>query len=218
MHYLKNNISSEEALELLEQGNQRFVAGLRSLDTMIRSKDLKDLAEQGQKPFVIILACSDSRVPVEVLFDRGPGDIFVCRVAGNVATPAIMGSIEFAADQFGSALCVVMGHTRCGAIRAALELKGLSTDEVSPNIRKIVEEIEPAARLGRSQGPISPQVVDRTAWLNVFHTLTTLTGSSRLIREKVAQNKLKLVGALCHIHDGSVEFERDWTKHADLKF
>ncbi|MEN9723891.1 MAG: hypothetical protein RJB38_1877 [Pseudomonadota bacterium] len=198
--------SAMEALQLLKEGNQRFVQGLRSVDSMIRSRDLAELAEKGQRPFAIVLACADSRVPIEILFDRGPGDIFVCRVAGNVATPAIMGSIEFAAEQFGSAICVVMGHTRCGAIKAALATPSIPPN-ISKNLRIVLEELEPAAKEGRAQGSLSPELVDQTAWLNVRHTLETLTKHSAVIAGLVAERKLTLVGAVCEIRDGSVKFE-----------
>ncbi len=204
----RNSIPAEEALQMLKDGNARFVAGLRSVESMIRSRDLLELAEKGQKPFAIVLACADSRVPIEILFDRGPGDIFVCRVAGNIATPSIMGSIEFAAEQFGSALCIVMGHTRCGAVKAALSLKEIPAD-LSPNLRKVVEEIEPAARVGRELGEPTNDVVDRTAWINVEHTVESLTRESSVIQRLVADRKLTIVGAICDITTGTVRFGAD---------
>jgi len=199
-------ISASEALRLLKEGNQRFIHGLRSVDSMIRSRDLAELAEKGQKPFCMVLACADSRVPTEILFDRGPGDIFVCRVAGNVATPAILGSLEFAAENFGSPLLVVMGHTRCGAIKAALSMKEIP-EGLSPNLKMVVDEIEPAARLGRNFGDITLENVDRTAWLNVQHTIDTIKGKSPVLARLISDRKLTVAGALCNIESGTVRFE-----------
>jgi carbonic anhydrase len=201
-----NTVPADVALRMLKEGNQRFVQGLRSIESMVRSGDLAELAEKGQKPFAIVLACADSRVPTEILFDRGPGDIFVCRVAGNVATPAIMGSMEFAAEQFGSALLVVMGHTRCGAIKAALSMKQ-QPEGLSPNLKMVVDEIEPAARLGREFGEPSLQNIDRTAWLNVQHTMDTIRKKSPVLASMIADRKVTMVGALCNIENGSVRFE-----------
>ena len=199
-------ISASEALRLLKEGNQRFIHGLRSVDSMIRSRDLAELAEKGQKPFCMVLACADSRVPTEILFDRGPGDIFVCRVAGNVATPAILGSLEFAAENFGSPLLVVMGHTRCGAIKAALSMKEIP-EGLSPNLKMVVDEIEPAARLGRNFGDITLENVDRTAWLNVQNTIDTIKGKSPVLARLISDRKLTVAGALCNIESGTVRFE-----------
>ena len=199
-------VNAVEGLRLLKEGNHRFVNGMRSVDSMIRSRDLAELAEKGQRPFAMVLACADSRVPIEILFDRGPGDIFVCRVAGNVATPAIMGSLEFAAENFGSSLLIVMGHTRCGAVKAALSLKEIP-EGLSPNLKMVVDEIEPAARLGREFGEVTHENVDRTAWLNVQHTLDTIKKKSPVLARLISDRKLTMVGALCNIENGSVRFE-----------
>src|SRR5436190_4065499 len=113
-------ISPQEALTRLQQGNQRFVAGVRSLDAMLSHARRAELATN-QSPCAIVLGCSDSRAPAEVVFDQGLGDLFVIRVAGNIVAPSQVGSVEFAAERFGTRLVVVMGHTNCGAIDAAIE-------------------------------------------------------------------------------------------------
>ena len=113
-------ISAREALERLREGNRRFVSDVRSRDTLTSQTRRSELAA-GQEPFAIILGCSDSRVPVEIVFDQGLGDLFVIRVAGNIVAPSQIGSVEFAAERFGTRLVVVLGHSRCGAILATLE-------------------------------------------------------------------------------------------------
>lgn len=209
------NPNAQQALELLKEGNQRFTQGLRSVETIMRSRDLAELAEKGQSPFVILLSCADSRVPAEILFDRGAGDIFVCRVAGNIVTPAILGSIEFAAQQFGTPLCVVMGHTRCGAIKATLQ-NALSPpaagSKVSPHIEAIVREITPAARLvlerhTQASDPTTlARCTDEAAYLNVEHTIQAMQERSEVIRDLAAAGKLLITGAVCDIANGRVDF------------
>jgi carbonic anhydrase len=113
-------ISGREALALLRDGNRRFVADVRSRDSLPSRARRIELAA-GQEPFAAILGCSDSRVPVEIVFDQGLGDLFVIRVAGNIVAPSQIGSVEFAAEQFGTRLVVVLGHSNCGAIQATLE-------------------------------------------------------------------------------------------------
>ncbi len=207
--------SADQALEFLKEGNDRFIKGLRSVDSMMRSQDLAELAERGQTPFVILLSCADSRVPAEILFDRGAGDIFVCRIAGNVATPAIMGSIEFAAEQFGTPLCVVMGHTRCGAIKATLQSliqPSKNAAKPSANLEAVVREILPAASRALDEHPHLGDLgelgraTDEAAFTNVRHTIETLQEKSEVIRGLVASGRLKLAGAVCDIATGRVNF------------
>src|SRR5258708_7263520 len=128
----------QEALARLAEGNVRFRGGNA---TSSRTPWSEELARTAQRPFAIVLACSDSRTPVEILFDQGFGDLFVVRVAGNIVAPSIVGSIEFAASQFGSRLVVVMGHTRCGAISATVRALETGMGHASKNIRDITDRI-----------------------------------------------------------------------------
>src|SRR5262249_32721427 len=132
-------ISAREALDRLRDGNRRFVAGAPSQETLTRA-ERSQLAD-GQEPFAIILGCSDSRVPAEIVFDQGLGDLFVIRVAGNIVAPSQIGSIEFAADRFGTRLVVVMGHSRCSAVTAALDQLVKPAAIQSRNLRSIVDRI-----------------------------------------------------------------------------
>src|SRR6476646_5498876 len=135
-------ISAPEALERLREGNRRFVFGIRNRDTLTTQTRLTELAT-GQEPFAVILGCSDSRVPVEIVFDQGLGDLFVIRVAGNIVAPSLIGSVEFAAQRFGTRLVVVLGHSRCGAVLAALE-EGPPAEGQSRNLNSIVERVRRA--------------------------------------------------------------------------
>src|SRR6202158_1696600 len=135
--------SGPEALALLRDGNRRFVADVRSRDSLPSRARRIELAA-GQEPFAAILGCSDSRVPVEIVFDQGLGDLFVIRVAGNIVAPSQIGSVEFAAEQFGTRLVVVLGHSRCGAILATLEELRRPTENQSANLRALVERIRPS--------------------------------------------------------------------------
>src|SRR5512134_3181138 len=131
-------ISARDALERLREGNHRFAGDVRSLDTLASQTRRRELATR-QAPFAIVLGCSDSRVPAELVFDQGLGDLFVIRVAGNIVAPSQIGSVEFAAAQFGTRLVVVLGHSSCGAVTATIEELGRGVAERSRNLRSIVD-------------------------------------------------------------------------------
>src|SRR4051794_26617867 len=135
-------INAREALERLREGNRRFVAG-RGEDVLTTPSRRRELAD-GQEPFAIVLGCSDSRVPAEIVFDQGLGDLFVIRVAGNIVAPSGIGSVEFAAERFGTRLVVVLGHTRCGAIQATLEDLQGNGENRSRHLASIVDRIRPS--------------------------------------------------------------------------
>src|ERR687889_825258 len=136
-------ISALEALERLRQGNRRFVDDVPSVQTLTNQTRRRELAS-GQNPFAIILGCSDSRVPAEIVFDQGLGDLFVIRVAGNIVAPSQVGSVEFAAARFGTRLVVVLGHTQCGAILATVEELEGASQTPSPNLQSIVDRVRPS--------------------------------------------------------------------------
>src|SRR5437868_6772800 len=136
-------ISAREALERLREGNRCFVRGVRNSDLLVSEARRSELAA-GQQPFAIILGCSDSRVPAEIVFDQGLGDLFVIRVAGNIVASSQIGSVEFAAEQFGTSLVVVLGHSRCGAVLATLEELMRPREKQSRNLRSIVDRIRPS--------------------------------------------------------------------------
>lgn len=196
-----------EALKRLEEGNRRFVSNQRSpgeLTSHLRRVDL--LA--GQTPFAIILGCSDSRVPAELIFDQGLGDLFVIRVAGNIIAPSLVGSVEFAAARFGTRLVVVLGHSQCGAILATIEELHRPTGDQSPNIRSIVDRIRPPVESLLSAGIDidSPELVARSVRANVRVSADHLRHGSALLEELIRSEGLLVVGAEYSLETGAVEF------------
>ncbi|MEW6338120.1 MAG: carbonic anhydrase [Acidobacteriota bacterium] len=201
-------IGAREALARLREGNRRFVAGVpsgRHLDYEARRGSL--LA--GQEPFAVVLGCSDSRVPVEIVFDQGLGDLFVIRVAGNVVAPSQVGSVEFAAVRFGTRLVVVLGHTGCGAVLAALE--DLRQPAAHPRgLRAIVERIRPAIE-GIAAGDAACDadgLLRRAVEANVLASVDRLRHGSDVVEELIAREGLLVVGAVYSLASGAVDFLR----------
>ena len=200
-------IPATDALERLREGNQRFVSGVRSVDT-ISSAMRRDELVAGQAPFAIILGCSDSRVPAEMVFDQGVGDLFVIRVAGNVVAPSQVGSVEFAAERFGTQLVVVLGHTMCGAIEATLEELGRPSGDQSPNLRSIVGRVRPAvAPLLETELASSPdELLKHAVKANIRASANHLRHGSQILEQLIQQGRLAVVGAEYSLETGEVEF------------
>ena len=199
-------ISAAEALERLREGNSRYVAGQSDIDKALSSAKRAELLD-GQSPFAIVLACSDSRVPVELIFDQGLGDLFVIRVAGNIVAPSQVGSVEFAAAQLGSKLVVVLGHSNCGAVDATLKELRREQAHRSPNLRAIVDRIRPAVEpllVGNADTPLRDAVA-----ANVRHSVDRLHHGSSIIEDLVAAGELTIVGAKYSIESGKVRFFDD---------
>ena len=157
-------LTAHQALQRLREGNARFVNNQVSLATLASRAHREELAS-GQEPFAIILGCSDSRVPAEMVFDQGLGDLFVIRVAGNIVAPSQVGSVEFAASRFGTRLVVVLGHSRCGAILVTLEELEQPTGNPSRNMRSIVDRVRPSVEELLGGGPVRDRdaLVERAA-------------------------------------------------------
>jgi len=200
-------ISAREALERLREGNGRFVSGVRSLDSLLSHTRRGDFVE-GQEPFAVILGCSDSRVPVEFVFDQGLGDLFVIRVAGNVVARSQIGSIEFAAERFGTRLVVVLGHTRCGAVQATLEELQRPTEKQSRNLASIVDRIRPAVQelLAGDPTPDPDTLAKRAVRANVRLSANTLRHGSETLERLIEKEGLQVVGAEYSLETGVVEF------------
>jgi carbonic anhydrase len=200
-------IPALEALARLRDGNRRFVA-VRSATTPLASEKRRTELVAGQEPFAIILGCSDSRVPAELVFDQGFGDLFVIRVAGNIVAPSQIGSVEFAAARFGTRLVVVLGHSQCGAVGATLEeLLGHATTE-SKNLRSIVDRVRPAVE-PLLEGPCrdDPAALIRAAVLaNVRASVDQLRHGSALLERLIETDKLLVVGAEYSLETGVVSF------------
>lgn len=198
----KTEVSPEVALRMLQDGNARFVSGTIKHPNQ-NTKRRVDTAVKGQHPFAVVLSCADSRVPVEVLFDRGIGDIFVVRDAGNIATITDIGSIEYAVDHLETPLVVVLGHSKCGAVTAAVE-----GGEAPPNIKAIVDFIAPAVATAKNAAPdkSGEALVPAAITANVWQSMSDIYKDSPMMREKVKEGKIKLLGATYDIKTGKVNW------------
>lgn len=203
-------VTASEALQRLKEGNQRFVERLRGPEAPLGASPRLPLAQQ-QAPFAIVLGCSDSRVPAEIVFDQGLGDLFVIRVAGNIVAPSLVGSVEFAASAFGTRLVVVLGHSRCGAIQATLEQLRRPAENQSPNVRSIVDRVRPAVEgllktdLRNDEESLIRQAVRANVGVSVSHLRYGSDVLERLIRDE----GLAVVGAEYSLETGEVEFFDD---------
>jgi carbonic anhydrase len=200
-------ISAREALERLREGNRRFASDVRSHGTLTGQTRRNELTA-GQEPFAIILGCSDSRVPAEIVFDQGLGDLFVIRVAGNIVASSQVGSVEFAAARFGTRLVVVLGHSQCGAVLATLEELQRPTDNQSRNLRSIVDRVRPsveallATELARDPDALVRQAVRANIRVSTNH----LRHGSEVLEELIQQDGLLVVSAEYSLETGIVDF------------
>lgn len=202
-------LPAEQALQRLREGNDRFLRNVRSLDVAAGLAAARAALAAGQNPFAIILSCSDSRVPSEIVFDQGLGDLFVIRVAGNVVAPSLVGSVEFAAATFGTRLVVVMGHSRCGAIRSTLNLIQHRVGVASENIRDIVDRCRPAVEsVVRAAGPnVEPErLFHEAVRANVRQSCAHLRHGSRMLERLVQEEGMLIVGAEYSLDTGQVDF------------
>jgi carbonic anhydrase len=193
------------ALEMLREGNRRFVEDLRAGGS---GAGRRRALPRGQEPLAIVLGCSDARVPAEIVFDQGLGDLFVIRVAGNIVAPSQVGSVEFAAEAFGTRLVVVLGHSNCGAIHATLEQLRRPSQDQSRNLRSIVNRIRPAVEglLDRAEA-LDPQVlVSRAVRANIRMSADHLRHGSEVLEQAIERDGLLVVGAEYSLDSGVVEF------------
>jgi carbonic anhydrase len=195
-------MSPDEALSKLKDGNARYVTGAPQHPNQDQQRRA-GTASAGQHPFATVLGCSDSRVPVEVLFDSGIGDIFVIRVAGNVAAVDETGSIEYAVEHLGTPAVVVLGHTQCGAVTAAVQ-----NAEVHGNIRLLVNNIKPAVAKAHKMHPemTGDALLNEAIRANVWQSIADLFKSSPVIAEKIKAGQLKVVGAMYTIDSGVIQW------------
>lgn len=201
-------ISALEALTRLREGNRRFVSGQQTLFTHTGA-DWRTELTNGQAPFATILGCSDSRVPIEIVFDHGLGDLFVIRIAGNIIAPSITGSVEFAPHLCGTRLVVVMGHSHCGAVTAAVEKIKNASEPNSPNLRTIIDEIRPSVApvLGADDSPHDhDELIDQAVRANVRASANYLRHESKLLKHLIQHEGLLVVGAEYSLTTGEVEF------------
>jgi carbonic anhydrase len=200
-------ISAREALNRLREGNRRFVSELQGSGALVGHDRRKEVAG-GQEPFAIILGCADSRVPAEIVFDQGLGDLFVIRVAGNIVAPSLIGSVEFAADRFGTRLVVVLGHTNCGAVIATIEQLACPPEKQSPNLHAIVDRVRPAVeQLLDTPLRDDPQALLRQAVrANIRASAEQLRHGSEILENLIRSDGLLIVAAEYSLETGVVEF------------
>lgn len=200
-------ITALQALARLREGNARFVSAVQSRGTLTDESRRRELAS-GQEPFAIVLGCSDSRVPAELVFDQGLGDLFVIRVAGNIVAPSQIGSVEFAAERFGTRLVVVLGHSRCGAVQATLEQLGRPMGAQSRNLRSIVDRIRPSieALLETELAHHPDDLLALSVQANIRVSANHLRHGSEILEHLIAHDGLLVVGAEYSLETGVVEF------------
>ncbi len=200
-------VTAQHALQRLKEGNRRFVERVRNHEAALGASPQIHLTQE-QQPFAIVLGCSDSRVPAELVFDQGLGDLFVIRVAGNIVAPSLIGSVEFAAEQFGTRLVVVLGHSRCGAIQATLEQLRRPAENQSPNIRSIVDRVRPSIEgllrtdLRNDEDALVRQAVRANVGVSVSH----LRYGSDVLERLIQNDGLAVVGAEYSLETGEVDF------------
>jgi carbonic anhydrase len=201
------SVSAREALHRLREGNLRFAGYVRSLDSLLSHARRAELAS-AQQPFAIVLGCSDSRVPAEVVFDQGLGDLFVIRVAGNIVAPSQVGSIEFAAARFGTRLVVVMGHSQCGVILATLESMESPGASESRNLRAIVDRVRPSIQplMHTDLSGDRSSLVREAVRANVRASANHLRHGSEILEHFISSEGLVVVGAEYSLETGEVDF------------
>lgn len=200
-------ISALEALKCLKEGNHRFASGAPTRNTFISQARIAELVA-GQEPFAVILGCSDSRVPVEIVFDQGLGDLFVIRIAGNIVAPSQIGSIEFATERFGTRLVVVLGHSRCGAVQATLEELQQKTENQSWNLRSIVDCVRPSVEtlLDTDLRDDPNALMQHAIRANVRASVNHLKHGSAILERLTQKQGLLIVGAHYALETGIVDF------------
>ncbi|MDA1369233.1 MAG: carbonic anhydrase [Proteobacteria bacterium] len=199
-------INADQALLRLKEGNEKFYSSEKAIIEVSAASRSEQM--DAQYPFAIILGCSDSRVPVELIFGQGPGDLFVIRVAGNVVAPSQIGSVEFAAKMFGTKLVIVLGHSMCGAVQTTLDELAQPTESRSPNLHSIVDRIRPGIEnlISANQSPRDNELLARAVRANIEASVEGLRHGSEILETLIQNQELKIVGAEYSLESGVVEF------------
>jgi carbonic anhydrase len=199
-------IPGHDALDRLREGNRRFVANVRGVDAYHLPRRAELVTDQ--EPFAIILGCSDARVPAELVFDQGLGDLFVIRVAGNIVAPSQVGSVEFAAERFHTRLVVVLGHTECGAILATIEELRRPSEAQSKNLHAIVDRVRPSVETLMATGTQldHTSLVREAVRANIRASVDHLRHGSEILELLIQNEGLLVVGAEYSLETGQVEF------------
>lgn len=198
---LQESITPEQALELLEQGNKRFVNNLKANRNLLQQANE---TSEGQHPFAIILSCIDSRTSAEIIFDQGLGDIFSVRIAGNIINEDILGSMEFACKVAGSKIITVLGHSHCGAIRGACDR--VEMGNLTNLLAKIRPAIDDEKTVTENRDSSNEEFVEKVTLINVKRTLDSIVQRSPILKEMLEKREILLVGGVHNIATGEVEF------------
>ena len=200
-------MTAQEAFRRLREGNLRFASNVGGSDAFVSRTKRIELASK-QEPFAIILGCSDSRVPAELVFDQGLGDLFVIRVAGNIVAPSQVGSVEFAAARFATRLVVVLGHSQCGAIAATLEELQRPRENQSSNLKSIVDRVRPSVEglLATELRHDLDALVTQAVRANIRASVNHLRHGSQVLEQLIQDDGLLVVGAEYSLETGIVEF------------
>ncbi len=195
---IQENLTPKDAHRILAEGNARFVQNVKA------QRNLKDQVfetSKGQYPFAVVLSCIDSRVPAELVFDQGIGDIFSVRVAGNIVNSDVLGSMEYACNVAGSKIVVVLGHSKCGAVTAACNNVQLG------NITGLLEKIKPAVDdIKNDESPMDDEAIERVAARNVELAIDRIRNESPILADMEFNSQIEIVGALYDVNSGLVEF------------
>lgn len=194
-----SKLSGKEALQLLRDGNKRFTEGNLASKDMGKTRR-EELVSKGQDPFAIIITCSDSRVPPELLFDQALGDLFVIRTAGNIVDPIAVGSAEYAIEHLGVQLLVILGHSNCGAVKATVD-----GGEAPGSIAAIVSKIAPSVQKARAAGAAGDELYETSCLENVKAVINEIM-ESHIVKHFIKDGKLTVIGAKYHLDSGKVEF------------
>ncbi len=196
-----------QGLERLREGNARFVSDRQGNCAQVDDTTRGEFVG-GQAPFAAVLGCADSRVPAEIVFDEGLGQLFVVRVAGNIVAPSLVGSIEFAAEAFGTRLVIVMGHSNCGAVRATIDQLRQPSDVRSPNLRSIVQSISPSVQplVENDAGDDESTLVEQAVRANVRASADQLRNGSAVLKDLIRDDGLVVIGAAYSLETGKVDF------------
>lgn len=198
---MQENMTPDEALEILKKGNENFSSSYHYNHKL--DQQVKDTAG-GQAPFAIVLGCIDSRVPCEIIFDQGVGDIFSCRVAGNIVNEDVLGSMEFSCKLAGSKVIVVLGHTKCGAVKGACD--GAELGNLTGLLSKVKPAVDAEVETTGDRSSSNLEFVDRVAKINVGLVKEQILNDSPVLAEMIKEGSVKLVGAMYHVESGKVEF------------
>lgn len=198
---MQQSITPEKALELLKEGNKRFINNLKANRNLLQQANE---TSEGQHPFAVILSCIDSRTSAEIIFDQGLGDIFSVRIAGNIINEDILGSMEFACKIAGSKIITVLGHTNCGAIKGACD--HVEMGNLTSLLAKIRPAIDDEKSVIENRNSNNDAFIDKVTLINVQRTMTSIMQRSPILKDMIENNEIKLVGGIHNISSGEVTF------------